>query len=208
MPELINGRAVLIFFGIEDAGAVLFTGTGDGALVVSIPAQRLPAGYNCDNPLARVGCGTVSLNEVTATSGSGPGTYPFHAGVVAAFTFTQQIQEVVDTLTGTIFWQFIQNGGTGSPEFIGTIRISSSSGEAEFVNEFPAGSIVAIELGMNFFPRNLTLDQLALIAEGQGGGRDFHGVVAPVPEPSSLLLASSAALMGLGAMARRLGVMT
>jgi hypothetical protein len=210
-----GAHASPIGFGGPDIGEVDFTGTGTGALVVAIPPQGIPAGYNCVSFTGE--CGGLQLSgapgggsPVTFTTGPGPGTYQI-SDVVQNFSFTQQLSKggVVDTVTGTIHWQFLESRGSGIHSFAsltGFVTITSSSGDAEFVNDFHAGSVASIFGTMNLFS-DMSLDELALIEGSRALGTDFRGSIVPIPEPSSLLLLSSA-LISLGAIARRLGVMT
>jgi PEP-CTERM motif len=174
------------------AGSIGLTGTGGTLVNASITAGLSgPALYDAD-PL-----GTYSFGAVTFTAGPNVAEKYAAGANTETFTFTSPDG---DHLTANVHWNFIQDNTT-NPKFFGTFTVTSSGGDAAFLNDFPVNGVGSIDFTTTALPGGGTLDAL-VAANGTATVGISSGEVPSIPEPSSLVLLGSA-LVGLGAFARR-----
>lgn len=102
------------------------------------------------------------------------------------------------TLTGTI--QLAQVSNTSSPQFIGTMTVTASSGI--FAALFSAGNVVPLDFTVALGSGSASVGTVLSGGAGSSSGTLSSGEILPAPEPASIALIGSG-LLAVGAVVKK-----
>jgi hypothetical protein len=166
----------IVLFGLSP-NDIVFTSIGGDKLEVTLPVGISgSATFQAD-----VGAFLIGMTSFTAGPLSGQ---IFPANGTEPFSYNSGVD--FDALRGVVTWNAVNNDFGGEPILAGTLAIGSSTGDADFVSDYPAGGHAAITM---FFPVNCSLAALvsngcpAMMEIGSFEGGDV--TPGPVPEPGS-----------------------
>jgi hypothetical protein len=166
----------IVLFGLSP-NDIVFTSIGGDKLEVTLPVGISgSATFQAD-----VGAFLIGMTNFTAGPLSGQ---IFPANGTEPFSYNSGVD--FDALRGVVTWNAVNNDFGGEPILAGTLAIGSSTGDADFVSDYPAGGHTAITM---FFPVNCSLAALAsngcpaMMEIGSFEGGDV--TPGPVPEPGS-----------------------
>jgi hypothetical protein len=184
-PVVASASPISLF---ATTGTFLFTFNGGGLVSVSTNGSSISgmASFEGDS-------GAYTLNSPSSGFIVGPqsgNSFPAAPNSTQGFSYTSLSDS--DKLSGTITWSSIHDGTT-TPEFFGTLLVTSATGDLAFTSSFPNNAKVAIDLITQALASNTTCPApCSLESLVTNGGRTTAlvgtGTVSAVPLPAALPL--------------------